>query len=141
MQLATDLTVLVVDDDEEFVSALRVALNSSGYQVLQALSGMQGLAFIHEAQPVHLIVIDIVLPDKSGLELIHAAARSLRPPKVLAISAFQSPLHLEIAKYMGADLAISKFPQESDEPFPAKQWTDTVRQVLDSGPKTTSARI
>lgn len=132
--------VLVIDDDEEFVSDLAMALNAAGYAVLKAQDGTRGLAFIQEGQKIDLLIIDIVLPDKSGLELVHAAARMQTPPKVFAISANQSPLHLQIATYMGADLAVSKFQPGHDGRFPAKEWTDAVRTLLDSGPKAKAAK-
>jgi two-component system OmpR family response regulator len=128
--IGAEVTILVVDDDAEFLSSLGTALDISGYQVIRAFDATQAQTAMHEGHQVDLLIVDIVLPDKSGLELIHTTSRSVSPPKILATSANQSALHLEIATYMGADLAIPKFPQYPGDPFPVIEWNVAIRNTL-----------
>ncbi|MGI6004581.1 MAG: response regulator transcription factor [Christensenellales bacterium] len=63
--------ILVCDDDPDIVSALTIYLKSEGYNVLSASNGLQALQVI-ENHPVHLILLDIMMP---GLDGIHTTAR------------------------------------------------------------------
>jgi len=61
--------ILVVDDDESLVGLLRTVLSSSGYAVESAFSGTEALHSMKTFHP-ELIVMDIGLPDMSGLEIL-----------------------------------------------------------------------
>jgi DNA-binding response OmpR family regulator len=61
--------ILVVDDDESLVGLLRTVLSSSGYNVETAISGAQALRLTRIFRP-DLILMDIGLPDISGLEIL-----------------------------------------------------------------------
>jgi DNA-binding response OmpR family regulator len=123
-------TVLVVDDDEAFVSRLTATLNTCGYCVLTATDVNQAFDIL-EREPVDLAIIDLDLPDKSGLELIHQATKGSNPIRVLATTGVLSDLHLEIAKYMGAQLAVRKFAGVLGGSFPDTEWIDTIARVMD----------
>src|SRR4051812_44442089 len=97
--------VLLVDDDKSFAFELAGSLKKSGYSVTQADQVADAYAMI-EKNDFDVAVIDLNLPDKSGLELIHKAKHSGKTVKILATTAVFSDLHLEIATYMGADIAV-----------------------------------
>ncbi len=61
--------ILVVDDDESLVAMLRALLLSNGYKVEGAFSGAEALRLIKDFRP-DLILMDIGLPDMSGLEVL-----------------------------------------------------------------------
>ena len=61
--------VLLVDDDESLVGMLQTALSNSGYEVKKACSGAEALRLLEEFHP-ELILLDIGLPDISGLEIL-----------------------------------------------------------------------
>ncbi len=61
-------TVLVVEDDHVSTKLFREALEAHGYNVLQAKDGMKGWRMAREHRP-DLILMDIQLPDISGLEV------------------------------------------------------------------------
>jgi CheY-like chemotaxis protein len=63
-------TVLVVDDKSQVRSILRFSLKDSGYNTILASNGKEGLKFALTENPPDLIIIDIVLPDMPGLEVI-----------------------------------------------------------------------
>jgi DNA-binding response OmpR family regulator len=61
--------VVVIDDENDILLLVRTALQSAGHEVLTAMSGADGLDLIREVTP-DLIILDIMMPDKSGLEVL-----------------------------------------------------------------------
>jgi two-component system OmpR family response regulator len=87
--LNSQLPILLVEDEEEYNDINGVALRRAGFDVLCAETFSEAKALI-ESNPISLIVMDIMLPDGSGLEL----CRSLREEKdipVLFLSALSQP--------------------------------------------------
>ena len=64
--------VLVVDDDPETLKMLREFLTGKQYDVIEAATGGEGLKRLREDRP-HLVLLDINLPDISGLEVLREA--------------------------------------------------------------------
>jgi len=64
--------VLVVDDDPNARELLRVYLTAKGYEVVEAETGGEGLRRVREDRP-HLMLLDINLPDISGLDVLREA--------------------------------------------------------------------
>jgi DNA-binding response OmpR family regulator len=61
--------ILVVDDEQDVVDVLRLVLGKSGYEVLTATSGMDGLARAQSALP-SLILLDIMMHQMDGWEVL-----------------------------------------------------------------------
>jgi DNA-binding response OmpR family regulator len=77
--------ILLIEDDHSLRRALRLALEKSGYEVVEAAEGREGLATL-KLQPVDLVVTDIIMPGMEGIETI-TALRKLNPQlKIIAIS-------------------------------------------------------
>ena len=60
--------ILIVDDDESILESVSFALEQEGYQVLRASDGQEALLHIQQGIP-DMAVLDVMLPDRSGLEL------------------------------------------------------------------------
>jgi DNA-binding NtrC family response regulator len=69
-----NVKILIVDDDEDIVAMLEDRLRASGYGTLSAYDGRQALARIDEDAP-HLVLLDLDLPELSGLEVLKRLAR------------------------------------------------------------------
>jgi CheY-like chemotaxis protein len=67
--------VLVIDDDENIVRFLSVALEEGGYEPLGALNGKEGLEKIKSENP-DLIILDVMMPKKTGFSLFKQLRRS-----------------------------------------------------------------
>ncbi|MEH6449566.1 MAG: HD domain-containing phosphohydrolase [Oleispira sp.] len=67
-------TLLLVDDEENILKAIRRALRSINVNILMATSGKQGLEFL-EQQPVNLIISDMRMPEMTGAEFLSQAAQ------------------------------------------------------------------
>jgi DNA-binding response OmpR family regulator len=77
--------VLVMDDDAVLRGALRVALEAAGYEVLDAADGDAGLR-LHRMHGADLVLVDVFMPERDGLEVIRALRTAIPRPKIVAIS-------------------------------------------------------
>jgi len=66
-----NISVLIIDDDPQAVEIVAAHLQQPGYQVLRAYGGNQGIEMIQRSPP-DLIVLDLLMPDRNGLEVIQA---------------------------------------------------------------------
>ena len=66
--------ILVVDDESEIREGLELLLTSEGYGVSSAETGESGLGKLGE-QPFDLLLLDVSLPDRNGLELLKEVRR------------------------------------------------------------------
>jgi len=102
--------ILVVDDDSMDRSLLRLALESEGHQVEEARDGVEGVALAHDGRP-DLVITDIFMPNKDGLEVIRELRAAYPALKIITISGdsrLQGAPMLEISERLGADRAIEK---------------------------------
>ena len=77
--------ILVVDDEQDIREILREALEGAGHHVLTANDGRDGLRVYHEARP-DLVITDIFMPKRSGIDLVLQLGRLNPPPKIIAMS-------------------------------------------------------
>ena len=107
--------VLIVDDYEANITALRKLLEGQGYEVLTATNGRDALDLVHREHP-DLVLLDVVMPDVSGLDvcasLKNVAETCLTP--VVLVSALQERATRIEGLEAGADDFLSKpvDPQE-----------------------------
>ena len=77
------MRILVVEDEQKLASALKAGLEAEGYLVDVAFSGEEGF-FLASTQPVDLMVFDIMLPGRDGIEILrHLRDRGIRTPALL----------------------------------------------------------
>jgi DNA-binding response OmpR family regulator len=72
-------TVLLIDDDPDFVDGTRMTLEANGFRTLTALNGADGLALAHSERP-DLILLDIIMPNQDGF----VVCETLKSDPVLA---------------------------------------------------------
>ncbi len=102
--------ILVIDDDPSILTMLKKMLEREGYEVDTACNGSEGLDKIEDSPP-DLLITDIVMPEKEGMELIFHLRRMKPELKIIAISGggrFNYEGYLTSAKYLGADLTFQK---------------------------------
>lgn len=108
--------VLVIDDDPDIRALIARALRLDGHVVRCAAEGAEGLRAL-EAQPVDVVILDVFMPTKDGLETLRELRTRRAKPKVIAISAEGrgGPFDpLAAAEKLGADAALEK-PFHIDE--------------------------
>ena len=74
--------ILVVDDDKEIVGAIEIYLKKEGYNILKAYNGNQALEIVKKEE-IHLIILDIMMPQKDGLETLEEVRRDTTIPVIL----------------------------------------------------------
>jgi two-component system chemotaxis response regulator CheY len=118
--------ILVVEDDPELLQVMGRALQATGHGVALAGSGEAGMK-LFRADPPDVVVCDIVMPDRDGIELI-PEMKTLSPgARILAISGRQMIGSLDVlrlAERLGADRVLAK-------PFEMDVLTAEVRALLD----------
>ncbi len=72
--------ILVVDDDKEIVKAIEIYLKREGYNIEKAYDGVEALKKLEETN-VHLIILDIMMPNQDGL----ATLKKIREDKALPV--------------------------------------------------------
>ena len=78
--------ILVVDDESMIRNMLRQVLESDGYEVYEAPDGMAAQS-IYREEPMDMIITDLAMPERNGLEVIDEVARSFPEVKIIAMSA------------------------------------------------------
>jgi two-component system, cell cycle sensor histidine kinase and response regulator CckA len=114
--------ILVVDDEAEIRKLLRQFLEHAGYQVAEASNGRQAVAEV-DAGGVALVITDLVMPEKEGIETIREMRQHHRDVKIIAMSGAFGGRFLRTAEMLGAHATLSK-------PVRAEQLVGTVKEVL-----------
>ena len=102
--------ILVVDDVELERFVIRQYLESAGHQVAEAGNGVEAIA-AQFSDPFDLIITDIVMPEKEGVETIIELKRAYPTLKIIAISSGgrnKNPEYLKLAEQSGADKILAK---------------------------------
>lgn len=97
-------TVLVIDDDAQIRDLLKQALEVGGYEVSVACDGKDGMNQYRD-NPADLVITDIIMPEKEGLETIMDFRREFPEVKILAMSgggAVGPEEYLRMAEKIGA---------------------------------------
>lgn len=101
---------LVIDDDELVRATIASILESAGYEILEAEDGQQGLQLFHR-HAVDLVITDILMPFKEGIETIVEIRQRDREVRIIAVSGggnIGSGSILHAAQRLGADEVLSK---------------------------------
>jgi DNA-binding response OmpR family regulator len=114
--------ILVVDDERDLRVTYERLLRREGYQVIQAQSRHEGLAFVR-AHPLSLVIADLRLADGDGLDVVVAARSAASPAAAIVVTASPSPETRRASLAAGASGFLAK-------PFAAADFSAIVRQVL-----------
>ena len=121
------ISILLVDDDDQLRAMLCEALTGEGYQVQEAPDGHQGIK-LYESHPTDIVITDLVMPGKEGLEMIVEIKKLDSKVKIIAISGGGrggSQNYLKMAKSLGAQRVLAK-------PFSHAEMLEAISQVLDN---------
>jgi len=102
--------ILVIDDDKLMRLALARILISSGYNVIQASDGEEGLQ-LYRTQDFDLVITDLIMPDKEGIQIIRELRKENSSIRIIAMSAGGrggATDYLKWARLMGAKQCLSK---------------------------------
>jgi two-component system, response regulator, stage 0 sporulation protein F len=113
--------ILIVDDDADFRSGIRIALEMKGYQVDESSNGQEALEKLSEKPPL-LVLLDLQMPVMNGRELLQRlrSAPETKDIPVVIISGFGFEWEAEL---MGAQGYIGK-------PFEPRELEKTIAELL-----------
>lgn len=117
--------ILIIDDDLQILDMLSQTLEREGYEVITASDGKEGLRLYRE-NPVDLIITDIIMPGKEGIETIMDLRREFPHVKIIAISGggqIDAEQYLSMAQKLGAQRTFIK-------PFARKELLKAIMELL-----------
>ena len=117
--------ILLIDDDEQVLDMLYESLTREGYDVLRASNGEKGLR-LYRQKPVDLIITDIIMPEKEGIETIIELRRDFPDVKIIAMSGggrIGTKDYLHLAKIFGVQRTFTK-------PVAREQLLDAIKALL-----------
>ncbi len=119
--MSTRTLVLVADDEPRITKLVSIALTDEGFRVISAATGEEALARAEEIRP-DIVLLDIVLPDLDGIEVMRRL-RERRPVPVILLTAKGSAADKAKGLDLGADDYIAK-------PFHPDELAARVRAVI-----------
>lgn len=117
--------ILVIEDEELARYSMRDILESGGYEVVEASDGRHGIQ-VHEDRPADLVITDIIMPHKDGVETVIEMRRAFPDLPIIAVSAggrARNLSFLTMAKEFGANECLVK-------PFAAADLLAAVERCL-----------
>ncbi|HNQ44453.1 MAG TPA: response regulator [Candidatus Cloacimonadota bacterium] len=120
------IKILVIEDDNSFRNVLVQMLSRAGYAVKQAGDGNQAVEVCRAFEP-DLVLTDIIMPDKEGLETIQELLGIFPNMKIIAMSGggkFGPDSYLPLAQKLGAKASLQK-------PFMRDELLSTIAEVLE----------
>ena len=105
MDASNPRSILIVDDNSNLREALVAVLDSAGYEVFQASDGNAAIAEMRQRQ-VALLITDLVMPEKEGIETMRQFIQEFPRLPMIAISGMAE--YLPVAKALGAAVVLEK---------------------------------
>lgn len=122
--------ILIIDDDVKFLKMFRQMLERAGHEVMEAPNGKIGVRLFREEQ-AELIITDLFMPEKEGIELIMELKQEFPTLKIIAISGGgrKGKVNiLEAAETLGADRSFSK-------PFERQGILEAIQELVEDSRK------
>ncbi len=119
--------ILLVEDEENLHEALKLNLELEGYQVVSAMDGMQALKVL-QGQYFDLMILDIMLPEMDGIEILETIRIQNNELPVLILSAKTSSADRVLGLKKGADDYLNK-------PFNLEELLLRVQKLIEKNKK------
>ena len=122
--------ILIIDDEIQMRQMLKQTLERAGYEVIDAPDGEQGIKLFKQA-PTDLIITDLIMPEKDGMETIIELKREFPDVKIIAISGGSRAMdprdYLQYATQVGVIHTFTK-------PFDNNELLEVIGQLLQESP-------
>lgn len=127
--------ILVVDDEKDLLDLVKYNLEISGFEVLTAEKGREGLSLAENSSP-DLLVLDVMLPDLLGFEILRRlrAAEKTKELPVIMLTARGEESDVLVGFELGASDYVTK-------PFSPRELVARVRAVLGRGESLSTRRL
>ena len=118
--------ILVIDDEYPVRAMLKEVLTEAGYEVIDASNGKVGIDRYRQ-DPTDLVITDLFMPEKEGLETIQELKREYPEVKIIAISGGGTTVKHNFLPLAGMFGALHTFPK----PFDVKELLKAVKELLE----------
>jgi two-component system, cell cycle response regulator DivK len=119
--------VLIVDDEPLNLKLFTLTLNKRGYRVLQASDGYHAFVLAHDGRP-DLIVMDVQLPEISGLDVTRTLKNSIHTHNIPIVIATAFLIDEEILRETGCDGYVTK-------PYVMKDFIQLIESLIERNPQ------
>ena len=75
--------ILVCDDDKEIVKAIEIYLQKEGYKIYKAYDGKEALQIVNKVPDLHLIILDIMMPELDGISVANTIRKDKKVPIIM----------------------------------------------------------
>ena len=116
--------ILLIDDEKPFRAVIKQVLSKAGYDVVEAGNGVEGINRFYE-KPADVIITDIIMPEKEGIETIIELKQAHPEVKLIAMSGggwYGTDIDFDMAKKLGA--------RTLNKPFELQELLDVVSELL-----------
>ncbi len=114
--------VLIVDDDEDILGSIELAMRAEGAETSTVTDGHAAMDALDNSPP-DAVVLDMMLPKRSGFLVLEQLKARAKPPVVIMITANMGKRHMAYAEDLGVDAYLVK-------PVPLQRLVETLVQLL-----------
>jgi len=114
--------ILLIDDDAHLLDLLQDCLEEDGHLVLKATKAKEALQLFQDIKP-ELVIIDIIMPQVDGLELLSQFKKFGFSFKSILLSGLNDDKLKQKAQEVGADLYLAK-------PVPVENFNEIIKKIL-----------
>ena len=115
--------ILVIEDDAEVRELILTMLEGMGHEVVHAKNGIEGIEK-YKSGTIDLVITDIMMPEKDGIETIRELKEQNKAIKIVAITGYRGRFNrLPAAEFLGAQETLIK-------PFTKADLTSTINKLL-----------
>jgi len=117
--------ILIIDDEPQIRSMLKLMLERDGYEVIEAPDGVEGIK-VYRQNPADLIITDLIMPNKDGIGMIIELKKEFPDVMIIAMSGggLNKPDgYLKGAKKLGAACTLTK-------PIDREEMLKAVKDIL-----------
>ncbi|KAA3615350.1 MAG: response regulator [Calditrichaeota bacterium] len=119
------MQILIIDDDEDVRKMLCRALQENNFEIFDAPNGVEGLHILEMNPEIDVVITDLIMPEKDGIETISAIKKMYSQTKIIAISGggkVGAESYLNLAQAMGAGRTLKK-------PFGIQELLEAVHEL------------
>lgn len=116
-------SVLIVDDDEDILSSMEIAVRAEGARINTATDGNAAVRAV-QGDPPDAVVLDMMLPKRSGFLVLEKIMELEDPPVVVMVTANQGKRHQAYAEAIGVHAYLNK-------PVPLERLIDTLVRLCE----------
>ncbi len=124
-----ELKILVIDDEQEILNLIRLSLEQAGFRVIRTTRAEEGLALVLQEKP-DLLLLDVMMPDLDGLELLRRVRRHPMMGKIPVIIVSARASHINQQRMLQLSLSDHDVDAFVGKPFNPGALLQTVKTVL-----------